>query len=229
MTTASASTTDATGAAAAATTMLETLTADRALTVVRAETIPDAVALCAALVSGGLRTVELTFTTPDVLRHLGAAAAAAGSTGAIVGAGTVLTAADAQAAIDAGAAFLVTPGLRPDVAAVAVRNGIPLFPGALTPTEVAAAMDLGAAAVKIFPAGRFGPPYLKDLRGPYPHIPLLPSGGINEDNAAEYLAAGALAVCAGTSVVPPATVAAGDWAEIKARASRFATAIRPSN
>ena len=107
-----------------------------------------------------------------------------------------------------------------------MRNGIPLFPGALTPTEVAAAMDLGAAAVKIFPAGRFGPPYLKDLRGPYPHIPLLPSGGINEDNAAEYLAAGALAVCAGTSVVPPAAVAAGDWAEITARASRFAAAIR---
>jgi len=209
----------------AAAAMLDTLAADRALTVVRADDIPDAAALCAALVSGGIRTVELTFTTPGVLRHLAAATATSDSTGAIVGAGTVLTATDAQAAIDAGAAFLVTPGLRPEVAEVAVRHGIPIFPGALTPTEVAAAMDLGAAAVKIFPAGRFGPPYLKDLRGPYPNIPLLPSGGINEDNAADYLAAGALAVCAGTSVVPPAAVVAGDWADIRSRATRFTAAI----
>jgi 2-dehydro-3-deoxyphosphogluconate aldolase / (4S)-4-hydroxy-2-oxoglutarate aldolase len=204
--------------------MIDVLRADRALTVVRAETIPDAVALWRALADGGIRTVELTFTTPGVLDHLTKAADA----GVVLGVGTVLTADQARAAIDAGARFLVTPGLRPAVAEVAVAAGVPVFLGAFTPTEVATALDLGAAAVKIFPAGRMGPRYLADLRGPYPDVALLPSGGISADNAAEYLAAGALAVCAGTSVVPPALVAAGCWPEITERARAFAAALTPT-
>jgi 2-dehydro-3-deoxyphosphogluconate aldolase / (4S)-4-hydroxy-2-oxoglutarate aldolase len=204
--------------------MIDVLRADRALTVVRAEKIPDAVALCRALADGGIRTVELTFTTPRVLDHLAKAADA----GVVLGVGTVLTADQARAAIDAGARFLVTPGLRPAVAEVAVAAGVPVFLGAFTPTEVATALDLGAAAVKIFPAGRLGPRYLADLRGPYPDVALLPSGGISADNAAEYLAAGALAVCAGTSVVPPALVAAGCWPEITERARAFAAALTSS-
>jgi 2-dehydro-3-deoxyphosphogluconate aldolase / (4S)-4-hydroxy-2-oxoglutarate aldolase len=204
--------------------MIDVLRADRALTVVRAEKIPDAVALCRALADGGIRTVELTFTTPGVLDHLAKAADA----GVVLGVGTVLTADQARAAIDAGARFLVTPGLRPAVAEVAVAAGVPVFLGAFTPTEVATALDLGAAAVKIFPAGRLGPRYLADLRGPYPDVALLPSGGISADNAAEYLAAGALAVCAGTSVVPPALVAAGCWPEITERARAFAAALTSS-
>jgi 2-dehydro-3-deoxyphosphogluconate aldolase / (4S)-4-hydroxy-2-oxoglutarate aldolase len=204
--------------------MIDVLRADRALTVVRAEKIPDAVALCRALADGGIRTVELTFTTPRVLDHLAKAADA----GVVLGVGTVLTADQARAAIDAGARFLFTPGLRPAVAEVAVAAGVPVFLGAFTPTEVATALDLGAAAVKIFPAGRLGPRYLADLRGPYPDVALLPSGGISADNAAEYLAAGALAVCAGTSVVPPALVAAGCWPEITERARAFAAALTSS-
>ncbi len=201
--------------------LIDRLRADRVLTVVRADAIPDAVALCQALAAGGLRLVELTFTTPDVLSHVGKAAAA----GLPIGVGTVLTAEQARAAVDAGAQFLVTPGLRPAVAEVATAAGIPVFLGAFTPTEVATALDLGAAAVKIFPAGRLGPKYLSDLHGPYPGIGLLPSGGVSADNAADYLAAGALAVCAGTSVVPPAAVEAGAWSEITERAATFAAAI----
>jgi 2-dehydro-3-deoxyphosphogluconate aldolase/(4S)-4-hydroxy-2-oxoglutarate aldolase len=144
--------------------------------------------------------VELTFTTPDVLGHVGKAAAA----GLPIGVGTVLTADQARGAIDAG---------------------IPVFLGAFTPTEVARAMDLGAAAVKIFPAGRLGPKYLPDLHGPYPDVQLLPSGGVSAENAADYLGAGALAVCAGTSVVPPAAVEAGAWSEITERARTFAAAL----
>jgi 2-dehydro-3-deoxyphosphogluconate aldolase/(4S)-4-hydroxy-2-oxoglutarate aldolase len=202
--------------------VLDVLRADRALTVVRADTIPDVVDLCHALAEGGLRTVELTFTTPGVLEHL---AKAAHAPGILLGAGTVLTAEQASGAIDAGARFLVTPGLRPAVAEVAVRAGVPVFLGAFTPTEVAQALDLGSAAVKIFPAGRLGPGYLKDLRGPYPGVALLPSGGVSAENAAAFLDAGALAVCAGTSVVPPATVAAGNWSEITERARTFAAAL----
>jgi 2-dehydro-3-deoxyphosphogluconate aldolase/(4S)-4-hydroxy-2-oxoglutarate aldolase len=201
---------------------MDRLRADRALTVVRAERIPDAVELCEALAAGGLGLVELTFTTPDVLSHVGKAAAA----GLPIGVGTVMTAEQARGAVDAGAMFLVTPGLRPDVARVATDARIPVFLGAFTPTEVAEAVDLGAAAVKIFPAGRLGPKYLSDLHGPYPDVELLPSGGISSDNAADYLAAGALAVCAGTSVVPPAAVAAGAWSEITDRARTFAAALR---
>ncbi|HEY2097185.1 MAG TPA: bifunctional 4-hydroxy-2-oxoglutarate aldolase/2-dehydro-3-deoxy-phosphogluconate aldolase [Pseudonocardia sp.] len=202
--------------------VLDVLRADRALTVVRADTIPDVVALCHALAEGGLRTVELTFTTPGVLDHL---AKAARVPGVLLGAGTVLTADQARGAIDAGAKFLVTPGLRAPVAEVAVAAGVPVFLGAFTPTEVAQALDLGSAAVKIFPAGRLGPGYLKDLRGPYPGVALLPSGGVSADNARAFLDAGALAVCAGTSVVPPAVVSAGNWSEITERARTFAAAL----
>jgi 2-dehydro-3-deoxyphosphogluconate aldolase/(4S)-4-hydroxy-2-oxoglutarate aldolase len=202
--------------------LMEVLRTDRALTVVRADRIPDAAQLCRALAEGGIRTVELTFTTPDVLDHL---AAAADVPGVLLGVGTVLTADQARAAIDAGARFLVTPGLRPAVAEAAVAAGVPLLLGAFTPTEVAIAVDLGASAVKIIPAGQLGPHYLSDLRGPYPQVELLPSGGISAANAAAFLAAGASAVCAGTSVVPPAAVAAGAWSEITERARTFTAAL----
>ncbi|OCB58430.1 2-dehydro-3-deoxyphosphogluconate aldolase [Mycobacterium vulneris] len=206
-------------------TALDVLRSDRVLSVVRAETIPDAADLCHAIAAGGIRTVELTFTTPGVLDHLRSCADSASGAGITLGVGTVLTADQARAAIDAGARFLVTPGLRPEVAEVATTRSVPVFLGALTPTEVAQAVDLGSAAVKIFPAGSMGPKYLSDLRGPYPDVELLPSGGINEGNARSYLEAGALAVCAGTGVVPPAHVAAGNWDEITSRASNFVEAL----
>ena len=205
--------------------VIEVLRSDRVLSVVRVQRIPDAADLCHALAAGGIRTVELTFTTPDVLRHLKSSSAAVASSGVVLGVGTVMTADQASAAIDAGARFLVTPGLRTEVAAVAVAQGVPVFLGALTPTEVAAAVDLGSAAVKIFPAGAFGPKYLTDLSGPYPDVEFLPSGGINPDNARAYLDAGALAVCAGTGVVAPAQVAGGDWPGITARAAEFVAAL----
>ncbi len=127
---------------------LSTIAADRILAVVRAPRIPDPAELCAALATGGIRAVEFTYTTPGLPEIL-AAAAAARKPGQHIGAGTVVTAEQAHAAIDAGAEFLVTPAVRPEVAAVAARHDVPVFLGALTPTEVLQAMDLGAAAVKI--------------------------------------------------------------------------------
>ncbi|MGA5821631.1 bifunctional 4-hydroxy-2-oxoglutarate aldolase/2-dehydro-3-deoxy-phosphogluconate aldolase [Kitasatospora sp. NPDC094028] len=196
------------------------LSAGPVIAVVRAPRIPDAAALCAALAEGGIGFTELTYTTPDVTDHLERAARA----GWRVGVGTVLTAGQAERGIAAGASFLVTPGGRPEVARAARAAGVPVVLGALTPTEVAQAVDLGAAAVKIFPARTFGPGYFKDLRGPYPEVPLVASGGVNAGNAAEFLRQGALAVCAGTDVVPPEAVAAGDWAEITRRARAFTAA-----
>ncbi|MFG3055964.1 bifunctional 4-hydroxy-2-oxoglutarate aldolase/2-dehydro-3-deoxy-phosphogluconate aldolase [Kitasatospora sp. NPDC048239] len=196
------------------------LAADPVIAVVRAPRIPDAAALCAALADGGISWTEFTYTTPDVTTHLRRAADA----GWRVGVGTVLTAEQAERGVEAGASFLVTPGCRPEVAAAAHAAAVPVVLGALTPTEVALAVDLGAAAVKIFPARAFGPGYFKDLRGPYPDIPLVASGGVNAGNAADFLAHGALAVCAGTDVVAPEVVAAGDWAEITRRAKAFTAA-----
>src|SRR5699024_6889733 len=182
---------------------IERLRTDRSLAVVRTPKIPDAARLCQSLAGGGISTVELTFTTPDVLQHLEHAVSAALAHDVSVGIGTVLTAEQARASIDAGAQFLVTPGLRPAVAEIAIASSIPVCLGAMTPTEVAQASDLGAAVVKIFPAKQLGPEYLKDLQGPYPEVRLLPSGGIDAHNAKSYLSAGAVGVCCGSSVVPP--------------------------
>jgi 2-dehydro-3-deoxyphosphogluconate aldolase/(4S)-4-hydroxy-2-oxoglutarate aldolase len=203
--------------------LIRQLTADPVIAVVRAPAIADAAELCAALAEGGIDCTELTFTTPDVTAHLARAADA----GHRVGAGTVLTADQAHAAVDAGASFLVTPGLRAEVAEVAHRRGVPVVMGALTPTEVAQAVDLGAAAVKIFPARAFGPAYLKDLHGPFPGVPLVASGGVNAANAAAFLSSGAIAVCAGSDVVPPLSVSTSAWPDLTTRARAFVHALRP--
>jgi 2-dehydro-3-deoxyphosphogluconate aldolase/(4S)-4-hydroxy-2-oxoglutarate aldolase len=209
-------------------TTLDLLRADRVLTVVRAPEIADARDLCAALVAGGIHVVELTYTTPDLPRHLERAASTADETGAVVGAGTVQTGQQAQQAIDAGAQFLVTPGQGLEAAAIAEAAraaGVPVVLGAFTPSEVMTALALGSAAVKIFPAHQLGPKYFKDLNGPFPGVPLIPSGGINAGNARDYLDAGALAVSAGTDVVSPADVAASSWDVITGKAKAFVAAI----
>ncbi len=138
---------------------------------VRAPEISDARDLCAALVAGGIHVVELTYTTPDLPKHLERAASTAAETGAVVGAGTVQTGAHAQEAIDSGAQFLVTPGQGPEAGAIAEAAraaGIPVVLGAFTPSEVMTALALGSDAVKIFPAHHLGPKYFKDLNGPVP-------------------------------------------------------------
>ena len=196
---------------------MATIVSDRALAVVRALEIPDPVALANPLAQSGIRALELTFTTPGVLDYLRAAP----TSQAVLGVGTVLTGDQARAAVDAGEKFLVTPGIRADVAEAAAGGGIPLIMDALTPTEVLIALDLGAAAVKIFPASALGPRYFKDLRGPLPDVALIPSGGVNAGNAADFLAHGAVAVTAGTDVVPPQAVASGNWSDIDSRAASF--------
>jgi 2-dehydro-3-deoxyphosphogluconate aldolase/(4S)-4-hydroxy-2-oxoglutarate aldolase len=152
---------------------MATILADRALAVVRAPEIPDPAALANALAKSGIRVVELTFTTPRVLDHLLAAA----TSDAVVGVGTVLTADQARSAADVGTEFLVTPGIRAGVAEVATDSGIPVIMGALTPTEVLVALDLGAAAVKIFPACAFGPGYSRICAALFPTSRLFPRAG----------------------------------------------------
>lgn len=208
--------------------VLDALAADRALVVVRATRLADPVALCRALARGGIHVVELTYTTPG-LTDLLAQVTAEADDDVVIGAGTVLTEEQARAAVEAGARFLVTPGLPRDAArivAIGHEAGASVVLGALTPTEVITAVDLGADAVKIFPARTVGPRYFSDLRGPLPEVALIPSGGVDEDNAAEFLRNGALAVTAGTSVVKPADVDEARWDEIATNAARFCAALR---
>jgi 2-dehydro-3-deoxyphosphogluconate aldolase/(4S)-4-hydroxy-2-oxoglutarate aldolase len=202
--------------------LLAELTARRALCIIRASAIPDPVGLARTLVEAGMPIVEFALTTPDAPRLIEAASTV---DGLILGAGTVMSEQDARDAINAGATFLLTPGLRPAVAEEAVRQRIPVVLGAMTPTEVANAVDLGATAVKVFPAARLGPAYFTDLHGPYPEVPLLATGGLNAENAASFLAAGAIAVTAGSGVVSAQLAAESRLAEIGQRAKEFLTTI----
>lgn len=202
--------------------VLEAIRSDRAVAVVRGERVADPAGLAATLATAGIRTIEFTFTIPDVLAAI---EAAGGTAGAVVGAGTVRNERQARDALAAGARFLVSPACVPEVARVAHEAGVPVFLGALTPTEVDAALNAGTSAVKLFPAGLGGPRYLRDLRGPFPDAHFIPSGGITEANAREFVAAGAIAVYAGSGLVPTELVASGDHVEIERRAHAFVAAL----
>jgi 2-dehydro-3-deoxyphosphogluconate aldolase/(4S)-4-hydroxy-2-oxoglutarate aldolase len=191
--------------------------------VVRAFTAPDALTLAEALVEGGLPVIEIAMTVPDAPRLIARLVEACGE-GVLVGAGSVLDVQAARECIAAGASFLVTPALRADVIAHGHRNGIAVIPGALTPTEVAAAWSAGADLVKVFPVNALGgASYIRSLKGPMPHLDLLPTGGVTLATVPDYFAAGAAAVGAGSELVgggaTRVTAAARAWLET-ARASR---------
>ena len=160
---------------------------------VAAEAAPD---VARALADGGVRAFELTLNEPeaDALRSIEAVARVAAGLGLEIGAGTVLSIQSAERAIDAGASFLVSPHVDPELVAWAAGRGIPAFPGCSTPTEVLGAWRAGAAAVKLFPASVLGPAFIRELRGPFPDIPVVPTGGVTLESAPSFVAAGAIAV-----------------------------------
>lgn len=198
------------------------LAAARFVPVIRAPDAELAVRAARALVRGGCRLVEVTFTTP----RAEAAIARLAADGVTVGAGTVLDAATAARALDAGAAFLVSPHLAPDVLATAQARGVLAIPGALTPTEIVRARQAGSEVVKIFPAESVGGPrYLRLVGDPLPGIRFFPTGGVTLENARDYLAAGAIAVGVASALAPQAAIAAGDEATLEAAARRWAAAL----
>jgi 2-dehydro-3-deoxyphosphogluconate aldolase / (4S)-4-hydroxy-2-oxoglutarate aldolase len=186
--------------------LLNRLREDRVIAVVRAPRVADPAGLAMAFAGNGVRCVEFTFTTGDVLSAIRAAA----ERGALVGAGTVLDPDQAHEAVDAGARFVVTPLVRVEVALACHDLGVPVVIGAFTPTEVRSALEAGAAAVKLFPSRIGGPEYVRDLLAPFPGLALVPSGGVGPENMGAYLEAGAVAVSLGTSLAPPDAVEAGD-------------------
>ena len=191
--------------------------------VLRAPSPDSALATVDALIAGGVTGIEITYSTPDAPGVI--ARVRDRHPQALVGAGTVLTPDQAGAAADSGAAFLVSPGTTPELAEAMLDTGLPVLSGAMTPSEVMTATALGVHAVKLFPASLGGPSFLRALRGPFPHVPLVPTGGVSADNLGDWFAAGALAVGAGGELCSSADIAAGRWSALTERAQAFTTAL----
>ncbi len=192
--------------------------------VVRAESHEKAVKIVDAVVAGGITGIELTYSVPranDVIAELVARYA---GTDIVVGAGTVLDTASARLAMIAGAKFIVSPSFNADVAKMCNLYQIPYIPGVMTPTEAQTAMEYGSELLKLFPGAATGPRMIEDLKGPFPYINILPSGGVSVDNIAEWVAAGAAAVSAGGGVIAPAED--DDFAAVTANAQEFVAAYR---
>jgi 2-dehydro-3-deoxyphosphogluconate aldolase/(4S)-4-hydroxy-2-oxoglutarate aldolase len=196
-----------------------------AVLVVRCQTEEEAVNGIRAVMAGGIQAVEVTFTVPGapavirrVKRELGDSV--------LLGAGTVLTAEEAEDAVDAGALYLIAPNTDERVIGAAKRLNVPVIPGAFTPTEVVRAWDLGADAVKVFPASVGGPAYIRALRAPLAHIPLIPTGGVDDHTVGEFFRAGAFAVGAGGALFDPKRLHAKDYAGMTEVAKRFVTAMK---
>jgi 2-dehydro-3-deoxyphosphogluconate aldolase / (4S)-4-hydroxy-2-oxoglutarate aldolase len=202
---------------------LDILREDRLVAVIRAGSIAEPRKLAETLAGAGIRCVEFTLTTEGALDAIRVSV----GSGALVGAGTLLDPDQAEAAIAAGAGFLVSPALRPDLVEVAGGSDIPLVLGAFSPTEVVDGMEAGATALKLFPAQVGGPGYVKDLLSPLPDARLIPSGRIGPDDVQGFLEAGALAVYAGSALAPASAVETGDVDEIARRAERFRTRLGP--
>jgi len=195
----------------------------RVIAVVRVEQPEQTAPAVAALHHGGLRAIEITWTSPAPAEELAAARERYGP-GLLLGAGTLRAPTDVHAAVEAGADFLVSPHLDSRLLDAMLQTDRLALPGVLTPTEVARALDAGAQAVKLFPASLGGVEYMKALLDPFPELAVVPTGGVSEANVSEWLDAGALAVGASGRLCPRDAIAAGRWEELSEAAARFAAA-----
>jgi 2-dehydro-3-deoxyphosphogluconate aldolase/(4S)-4-hydroxy-2-oxoglutarate aldolase len=196
--------------------------------VIRAPSAEVAVAVVEAMLEGGLTVAEIAMTVPNAIDAIGEVAQRF-SGEVIIGAGTVTDADLAKRSLDAGAEFIVTPCVVPEVIDVAHRADVAVLPGALTPTEIFEACRLGGDMVKVFPIQSVGgASYLRALRGPFPEIPLVPTGGVTLENIAEMFEAGAAAVGVGSELISKDALARRDYAAIGALAGKFLAAARQS-
>ncbi len=194
--------------------------------IVRAPSPDDAMRAAEAIIAGAIGIAEITMTVPGALKVMDAVAERYGEK-VLLGGGTILDPETCRAAILAGAEFIVTPSLDVRVIELAHRYSKPVFPGALTPTEVVTAWQAGADVVKIFPCGPVGgPKYIKALKGPLPQIEMVPTGGVNLENAAEFIKAGAAAIAVGGELVDVKALKAGKFDQITETARKFLEAVQ---
>ena len=208
--------------------MLATLARIKQLAVVPIIRTPDresAVAAVEAVIAGGIDCVEITMTVANAIRVIEAVADRHGDH-VLLGAGTVLDPETARVCMLAGAQFFVTPSLNLRTLEMAKRYSKPIFPGALTPTEIVTAWEAGADGIKVFPCNALGgPKYIKALKAPFPHIELIPTGGVNLETLPAFLAAGSSAVGVGSELVDNRCVATGDFQAITDRTRQFRDAV----
>lgn len=209
--------------------VLSTISKTRIVAIIRLPDLRQAAGLTRALLAGGINALEFTLTNRDsidVIRTLKAEIPEFAQGEAVIGAGTVMTVEDLRAVLDAGAQFVVSPMLNPDLIKGCNEAGVPVMPGAYTPTEIVAAWNYGADVVKVFPARSLGPSYIKDVLNALPHLRLMPTGGIDQNNLAAYLASGVAAVGVGGNLVDAKVIAAQDWEAITQTASNYTQIIR---
>lgn len=204
---------------------LNELIASGVVAVIRTNSADELVGICRAMSEGGVVGVEITMTSPGALEAIyGASKELRGK--AIIGAGSVLDPETARAAILAGADFIVGPVVNAGVIELCKRYGKIVIPGAFSPTEILSAWQAGADVVKVFPATKLGPSFIKDVMGPLPQVRLTPTGGVNLDNLGDFLKAGAVFVGVGTALVDRKLVAERDWDGLARLASRYVEAAR---
>lgn len=209
-------------------TVLNELFQHKIVAIVRGIPGSAADATASALVEGGIRMLEVTMNTTGALDMLAAWRRRYGNQ-VRIGAGTVLDVEAAKQAVSAGAEFIISPNVDEAVMAYAIEQGIDVWPGAMTPTEIVRAWKAGAKAVKLFPMGTLGVGYLKEIRAPLNQIPLIATGGVTVDNVSTVLEAGASAVGVGGNLVNKKLIEAGDFKAIAALASQFAAAVASSS
>jgi 2-dehydro-3-deoxyphosphogluconate aldolase/(4S)-4-hydroxy-2-oxoglutarate aldolase len=192
--------------------------------VCRLEEYSQVESMARALHSGGISIVEITLTGKGVFEAVAQVRATFGDS-VLIGVGTVLDAEAAKNAIQAGAQFIVTPILRPQVIDVCRQQDVSVISGAYTPTEAQDAYEVGADMIKIFPIRALGAAFIKDLLGPLPHLRIVPTGGINFENARSFIDAGALAVGIGREIISQELVTRGDWTAIQERAARAVLSV----
>lgn len=195
------------------------------LAVIRGPSVDLTLKMVDALVSGGVTGIEITYTTPNATEVVRALDQQFGD-GILLGMGTLTEPQHALLAVEAGATFLVSPHTEPELALAMTTTGLVTIMGALTPSEVALARTLGSDIVKLFPGSLTGPGYIKALKGPYPDLLVIPTGGVDVDNVAEWFAAGVVAVGAGSSLCPTTWAKEGRFDEIARQAARFVEAVR---
>lgn len=205
---------------------LQTIYQKRLVAVIRGATVENIVPIAEALHKGGIHILEITAETPDVLAVIRRLSRDAGDD-IVVGAGTVLDPETARAAIMAGATFVFAPTVNLETIRMTKRYGVVSIPGAMTPTEILTAYEQGADIIKVFPAGVLGPDYFKNVHGPLPHVPLMPTGGVGLDNIRDYFAKGAVAAGIGSSLVDTKQVMTDDvLADITDKAEQFVAKLQ---
>lgn len=194
------------------------------IAIVRLDDLSSSVDLAKALRDGGVTTIEFTLTNPDATEAIAKVRDALGDS-ICVGAGSVITTKQVEAVVDCGAQFIVSPVTKRDVIETCHNNDIPTIPGAYTPSEIQTAWEMDVAAVKVFPARNLGASYIKDVLAPLPHLRLIPTGGINVKNIADFIEAGVFAVGVGGALCNPQTIAEQDWSAISKSAEALREAI----